>query len=478
MNAARRSVALALAVAAACGEKVEEQIVVEQGVTGIDLSVIFDTALGLDQMRISGLIGALNAFTPGELPETPEPLATSPQTVVILLPDSMAGLSVEVRVDGLAGGQIRGTGLATVILAAKTLVSASITIGKPWVCGDGIVRDDKESCDDAGSTEPGCDATCLTEGGYTCEGEPSVCTFTCGNDLVDGGEQCDDPAPAEDGDGCSAACTVEAGHCCVGEPSDCSAVCGDGAIAICEQCDDDDTDDGDGCSSGCRIEEGYTCDNTPPPSVCIAGCGNGTVGPGEQCDDGDQMGGDGCAGDCTLEAGWCCTGQPSSCAVNTCGDGNATACEGCDGPAPADDGDGCSADCTVEPGYYCSGSPSTCQLIPVGCGNGSWDGIEGCDDGNNVSGDGCSAICTIEAGWECDNVAGQASRCKKCGNGKVEAIAGETCDDGNLNTGDGCLQNCKVQSGWYCCTTAGATPESTCCMSPGTCPLAVPGTCP
>jgi cysteine-rich repeat protein len=35
------------------------------------------------------------------------------------------------------------------------------------------------------------------------------------------------------------------------------------------------------------------------------------------------------------------------------------------------------------------------DLAPV-CGNGRRDGLEGCDDGNNVSGDGCRADCVIE----------------------------------------------------------------------------------
>jgi len=43
----------------------------------------------------------------------------------------------------------------------------------------------------------------------------------CGNGFVDVGEQCDDVAPAEDGDGCSATCTVEPGFVCNGAPSVC-----------------------------------------------------------------------------------------------------------------------------------------------------------------------------------------------------------------------------------------------------------------
>ena len=46
----------------------------------------------------------------------------------------------------------------------------------PAICGDGLIEL-FEDCDDA-DTAPGdgCDAGCKIESGWTCEGEPSVCT--------------------------------------------------------------------------------------------------------------------------------------------------------------------------------------------------------------------------------------------------------------------------------------------------------------
>jgi cysteine-rich repeat protein len=47
------------------------------------------------------------------------------------------------------------------------------------------------------------------------------------------------------------------------------------------------------------------------------------------------------------------------------------------------------------------------------CGNGTPEGLEQCDDGNNVSGDGCRNDCTRES----------------CGDGTLDP--GEECDDGD-----------------------------------------------
>ena len=42
-------------------------------------------------------------------------------------------------------------------------------------CGDGVV-DSSESCDDGdASAMDGCSSSCLVEGGWTCEGQPSIC---------------------------------------------------------------------------------------------------------------------------------------------------------------------------------------------------------------------------------------------------------------------------------------------------------------
>jgi cysteine-rich repeat protein len=89
----------------------------------------------------------------------------------------------------------------------------------------------------------------------------------CGNNKIEGSEQCDD-GNLINGDGCS---------------STCQTTCGDGIRAGSELCDDGAKNgaSGDGCSS--------TCQTT---------CGDGIVAGFEQCDDGNLINGDGCSSKC------------------------------------------------------------------------------------------------------------------------------------------------------------------------------------
>jgi cysteine-rich repeat protein len=78
-----------------------------------------------------------------------------------------------------------------------------------------------------------------------CSSESPSTPATCGNGVVDSGEQCDDGNTAN-GDGCSSACTSEGG-----------VMCGNGVLETGEDCDDGNTIAGDGCSAACATE--------PPP---------------------------------------------------------------------------------------------------------------------------------------------------------------------------------------------------------------------
>ena len=66
----------------------------------------------------------------------------------------------------------------------------------PFACGDGQVDTDQgETCDDGNLDDgDGCDSSCLIEP-------------ICGNNAVEGSEDCDDGNTADDGNGCSATCT-------------------------------------------------------------------------------------------------------------------------------------------------------------------------------------------------------------------------------------------------------------------------------
>ncbi len=262
-------------------------------------------------------------------------------------------------------------------------------------------------------------------------GDIIIAPLTCGNGLLDTGEQCDD-GNVIDGDGCRGDCTVEA--------------CGDGILDVGEQCDDGNTISGDGCDAVCMLE----------PAVC----GNGVLESGEQCDDGNLVNGDGCRADCTAEI---------------CGDGLLDPTEQCD-DGNTSNGDGCRMNCTAEicgdnildAGEQCDdgnnspgdGCDASCMIEQSVCGDGVLDAGEQCDDGNTVDGDGCRGDCTAEVcgdgildvGEQCDD--GNTSpgdgcdgvcmlEPAVCGNGVLEF--GEQCDDGNLINGDGCDATCSSE---------------------------------
>lgn len=104
------------------------------------------------------------------------------------------------------------------------------------------------------------DETCTPSATPICAAGTCVAD-TCGNGKTyAAAEQCDDGAN-NDGDGCSATCQVEPGYTCVGQPSVCTIKCGDGVLAANEQCDDGNLADGDGCSASCKVEAGFSCSN-------------------------------------------------------------------------------------------------------------------------------------------------------------------------------------------------------------------------
>lgn len=61
-----------------------------------------------------------------------------------------------------------------------------------------------------------------------------------------------------------------------------ATTCGDGVVDVGEECDDGGTSGGDGCGAACLVESGYVCSallagGGEGSSVCAASCGNGVV---------------------------------------------------------------------------------------------------------------------------------------------------------------------------------------------------------
>ncbi|MFH1592261.1 MAG: hypothetical protein ABIB47_02755 [Candidatus Woesearchaeota archaeon] len=178
-------------------------------------------------------------------------------------------------------------------------LSPILTVSRPTEeCGDGLVDDVEEECDDGDLVGgDGCNATCGIEEGWSCAGEPSVCNDVCGNGITEEnyGEECD----LGDENSARGECST---HCEL-------TYCGDGVEqtpnghGLQEECDDGNENSNDGCTDSCRD----------------AKCGDGVLwkedGGDEECDDGDGVGGDGCDASCEIEDGWTCdvTEDPSEC---------------------------------------------------------------------------------------------------------------------------------------------------------------------
>ena len=92
-----------------------------------------------------------------------------------------------------------------------------------FTCPNGILEDG-EQCEDSSSADgDGCSSRCQVEPGYQCTGLPSVCQSVCGDGvIVQGIETCDQGGGNNfGGDGCSSNCQQEAGYQCTGVPSAC-----------------------------------------------------------------------------------------------------------------------------------------------------------------------------------------------------------------------------------------------------------------
>ncbi len=274
-------------------------------------------------------------------------------------------------------------------------------------CGNGIL-DPGEDCDQQATNGVALCADLGYQGGAVrcnadCRFDLSECKTPCGNGVLDEGELCDD-GNDDTSDGCPSGPN---GNC---RP----AACGDGYVWIGhEQCDDGNTNDGDQCSSDCTL----------------AACGDGRLDPGELCDDGNDETSDDCP-----------SGPTGTCQPAQCGDGFLWADhEECDdGTANSNSTpDACRTDCSLPR-----------------CGDGVRDSGEECDDGNTSNDDGCKNDCSLpscgdghlDPGEECDNgaensdIAPDACRTDctspRCGDSVVDS--GEACDDGNDDTSDGC----------------------------------------
>lgn len=235
-------------------------------------------------------------------------------------------------------------------------------------------------------------------------GDPGP-TCTCGNGVLDSGEECDDGNLIHK-DRCSNECET--------------TTCGNGIVDNAELCDDGNDDNSDDCLNICEF----------------ARCGDGFVHTGQElCDDGNISNSDACLNRCT----------PAQ-----CGDGYFWPDEEeCD--AGSDNSDSAANACR-----------SNC--VKPYCGDGVMDEGERCDDGTNLDASdqaACTSACPtpvcgngqIEFGEQCDagdansNTAGNACRenCRLPACGDFVIDSNEACDDGPVGSSQ-CSFECGLEA--------------------------------
>lgn len=323
-------------------------------------------------------------------------------------------------------------------------------------CGDHKVEMD-EQCDDGSHCSDGTECTstgaslCVGIGDQECkprDGLGDKCSAfclnedaTCGNNLIEVGEQCDDHNLVN-GDGCNSICEVE--------------TCGNKTIEGTEECDTGTVcENGTACSTDpdcfgigddeCKMRDGDFPDKCS--QYCLNEiCSNNRVDYGEQCDDGNLIDGDGCNSICRFEL---------------CGNQIKDAGEACDDGTTCSDYEPCTSDAfcitRIGAGEVCiqrddDNCNNSCEIQFCGDTH-TTRSVENCDNGMQCGDvantpctttadclgigdnqclprdlDSCSAICQIEY--------------PVCGNGAQEF--GEQCDYGNANDndGDGCSHTC------------------------------------
>ena len=340
------------------------------------------------------------------------------------------------------------------------------------VCGDGVIFDGVETCDDNNTVTERCDygQESCTVCNASCQ-EVAGATSLCGDGTTDvsNNETCDDNNAVTEvcdyGDTecelCNASCQTVAGETSFcgdgivdpdndeecdtqGESETCDddctlVVCGDGNIneAAGEGCDDGNVSDNDACPSGSgQVHESFS--HSQGARCQPATCGDGyrwTSDLGEteaeECDDGNTEDRDDCV---------------PGCKVATCGDAYVWSLDG--GNENCDDGDGINTDICPD------GEGGTCRIAI--CGDGfQFIGAEDCDDAGESAtcDDDCTAVICGDtnvnesAGEDCDD-GGETFTCDDdctnvgCGDENVNEAAGEECDDGNGIMTDRCAAGC------------------------------------
>jgi len=351
----------------------------------------------------------------------------------------------------------------------------------PFACGNGVV-DGSEACDD-GSLN-GTYGFCGNDCTYSA-------SFYCGDGYLAGAEQCDcgttanfsalrwsTPASWTALNTCANSngqYVTNAGNSCAYNCTAPGPSCGDEVVNGTEQCDGDyEEEEGMLCANGVRCTvAGSTCADASLCGVVYPACGTGDV-----CADYDDVG-DACDVNSDCDSGSCsstglCTSASdigTKCNTATAAYTSATSPGSCEsGSCPDLDYDLFRYRTCVDPVDPNQCTWNTWQDCVGGnqqCGNGTVEGAEACDDGNNSDNDECTNECQwnicgddyVYVGAEsCDDgddngtacVAGYESTCNYCNQlCQYRTVSGGFCGDGDLNGNEVCDGAYSTELTWY-----------------------------
>ncbi len=283
-------------------------------------------------------------------------------------------------------------------LSTSAAAVVTVTVNPFHECANGVLEP-TETCDDGDADAgDGCSAQCQTETGWTCTGQPSVCSTVCGDSIVIAGREACDDGNTSDTDGCTTQC--KAGPVCAATNSGLTAAdrfATDPASGTCYASFDDELTTFSAAQTACVASGGHLATITSSAEQArVATVQNSAQNPWIGATDQAVEGTFSWVRQEPFNYTHFAPGQPD----DALGDEDCLhLLGGADVGLWADTN--CAATTLV--------TGRVCELAANTCGDGWRQPTEGCDDGNTTPFDGCSAACQPETLFFSEYVEGSAS---------------------------------------------------------------------